>query len=161
MGSSRRTLNSFPCNLLPCFALPSPSVPSYIGFSSCHFLQEAFLTALAKSKLSALVLPASQHPTQCRSPMCPMRKKEDSRVLEFEDFYKSVTLTSGLRTSSAPPRDRPSDSPLFSVPWQGKGRAEDVELIGGNRGTASSFPHCLPAGVLGVGGFGPATTVGA
>ena len=104
---SGRTLNPFPYNLFSCLALYPLISPIFHCLSSCHLLQEALLPALAKSKLSAL--PAPQHPTQHRSPICSLRRREDSEVLEFKDSYQPATLTSGLRIFSAPPSLRPSD----------------------------------------------------
>lgn len=58
----------------------------------------------------------------------PKRRQEGSWDWGSEDFEKTVIFTSGLKTSSASPSDRPSDAPLFVDNWQRQGRAE-VELV--------------------------------
>lgn len=96
------------------------------------------------------MLRAAQRPR-----ILPERKKEDSRFLRSEDSDSLGAPPPRCRISSSSPWDRPRD--VFSVARRG-GR---LSPLGETEAPVAASLHSFPVGVPGVGGFGPATGLGA
>lgn len=85
------------------------------------------LSDYPKSQLSALVLPASQLPTQCPRPTCSPRGRR--KIPEFGDQTSNRPLwPSNLICTS---QDSPGDALVSFHIWQEEARV-DVELLEGN-----------------------------